>query len=97
MLYQKTSKAWTWWIEKQCPSGYEWKPKVKNDNALASNSFPLDDKSRFTTNSEPFNKMGSNLSISPSSSKCFVDRTNHPIHRRLWMHKAHDYKTKVAV
>nr|GEU65331.1 alpha-crystallin domain-containing protein 22.3 [Tanacetum cinerariifolium] len=33
-------------IEKQCPSGYIWKPKVKNDNALASDSSPLDDKSR---------------------------------------------------
>ncbi|GJX95389.1 retrovirus-related pol polyprotein from transposon TNT 1-94 [Tanacetum coccineum] len=27
MLYEKTSKALTWWIEKQCPSGYIWKPK----------------------------------------------------------------------
>ncbi|GJX38622.1 retrovirus-related pol polyprotein from transposon TNT 1-94 [Tanacetum coccineum] len=23
MLYEKTSKAWTWWIEKQYPSGYK--------------------------------------------------------------------------
>ncbi|GJY85350.1 hypothetical protein Tco_0499376 [Tanacetum coccineum] len=29
MLYEKTSKAWTWWIEKQCPSGYQWIPKTK--------------------------------------------------------------------
>ncbi|GJR10774.1 retrovirus-related pol polyprotein from transposon TNT 1-94 [Tanacetum coccineum] len=97
MLYEKTSKAWTWWIEKQCPSGYIWKPKVKNDNALASDILPLDVKSRFTTNSEPFNKMGSNLTNSPSSSKCFADRTNHPIHRRLWMQKAHDEKSQVVV
>ncbi|GJT01957.1 RNA-directed DNA polymerase, eukaryota [Tanacetum coccineum] len=27
MLYEKTSKTWTLWIEKQCPSGYIWKPK----------------------------------------------------------------------
>ncbi|GJY32926.1 hypothetical protein Tco_0417395 [Tanacetum coccineum] len=26
MLYEKTSKAWKWWIEKQCPSGYKWVP-----------------------------------------------------------------------
>ncbi|GKD39988.1 hypothetical protein Tco_1260195 [Tanacetum coccineum] len=26
MLYEKTSKAWKWWIEKQCPSGYQWIP-----------------------------------------------------------------------
>ncbi|GJU06108.1 putative reverse transcriptase domain-containing protein [Tanacetum coccineum] len=42
MLYEKTSMAWTWWIEKQCPSGYKWQPKVKNDNALASDNLPLD-------------------------------------------------------
>nr|GEV50983.1 hypothetical protein [Tanacetum cinerariifolium] len=29
MLYEKTRKAWKWWIEKQCPSGYKWVPKIK--------------------------------------------------------------------
>ncbi|GKD97763.1 retrovirus-related pol polyprotein from transposon TNT 1-94, partial [Tanacetum coccineum] len=29
MLYEKTSKAWKWWIEQQCPSGYNWVPKTK--------------------------------------------------------------------
>nr|GEV73015.1 integrase, catalytic region, zinc finger, CCHC-type, peptidase aspartic, catalytic [Tanacetum cinerariifolium] len=29
MLYEKTSKAWKWWIEKQCPSGYKRVPKTK--------------------------------------------------------------------
>ncbi|GKD74793.1 hypothetical protein Tco_1333075 [Tanacetum coccineum] len=29
MLYEKTSKAWKWWIEQQCPSGYKWVPKTK--------------------------------------------------------------------
>ncbi|GJW51460.1 retrovirus-related pol polyprotein from transposon TNT 1-94 [Tanacetum coccineum] len=30
---------------------------------------------------------------------CFekTNRTNHPIHRRLWMHKAHDRKSQVAI
>nr|GFB38187.1 hypothetical protein [Tanacetum cinerariifolium] len=23
MLYEKTSKAWKWWIEQRCPSGYK--------------------------------------------------------------------------
>nr|GEX86340.1 copia protein [Tanacetum cinerariifolium] len=40
MLYEKTSKAWKWWIEQQCPSGYrlvpktkmQWVPKAKNEN-----------------------------------------------------------------
>ncbi|GJR27530.1 retrovirus-related pol polyprotein from transposon TNT 1-94 [Tanacetum coccineum] len=29
MLYENTSKRWTWWITKQCPSRYKWKPKTK--------------------------------------------------------------------
>nr|GEV66175.1 integrase, catalytic region, zinc finger, CCHC-type, peptidase aspartic, catalytic [Tanacetum cinerariifolium] len=29
MLYEKTSKAWKWWIEQQCPTGYQWVPKKK--------------------------------------------------------------------
>ncbi|GJU45271.1 integrase, catalytic region, zinc finger, CCHC-type containing protein [Tanacetum coccineum] len=29
MLYKKTSKAWKWWIEQQCPLGYTWVPKIK--------------------------------------------------------------------
>nr|GEW89574.1 retrovirus-related Pol polyprotein from transposon TNT 1-94 [Tanacetum cinerariifolium] len=40
MLYEKTSKAWKWWIEHQCPSGYkwvsktkmQWVPKARNEN-----------------------------------------------------------------
>ncbi|GKC51618.1 hypothetical protein Tco_1074363 [Tanacetum coccineum] len=29
MLYKNTNKSWKWWIEKQCPSGYNWTPKTK--------------------------------------------------------------------
>ncbi|GJZ56366.1 retrovirus-related pol polyprotein from transposon TNT 1-94 [Tanacetum coccineum] len=29
MRYEKTNKAWKWWIEKQCPLGYQWIPKTK--------------------------------------------------------------------
>nr|GEV61876.1 retrotransposon protein, putative, Ty1-copia subclass [Tanacetum cinerariifolium] len=29
MLYEKTTKAWKWWIKQQCPSGYKWVPKTK--------------------------------------------------------------------
>ncbi|GJU51492.1 integrase, catalytic region, zinc finger, CCHC-type containing protein [Tanacetum coccineum] len=83
MLYEKISKAWTWWIEKQCPSRYIWKPKVKNDNALTSDRLPLDIESRSTIYSEQLNKVGSNLFNSQSSSKCFADCINHPIHRTI--------------
>nr|GEW85145.1 Gag-Pol polyprotein [Tanacetum cinerariifolium] len=30
MLHEKISKAWKWWIERQCPSGYKWVPKIKS-------------------------------------------------------------------
>ncbi|GJW08575.1 retrovirus-related pol polyprotein from transposon TNT 1-94 [Tanacetum coccineum] len=29
MLYEKTKKAWKWWIAQQCTSGYKWVPKTK--------------------------------------------------------------------
>nr|GEY52570.1 integrase, catalytic region, zinc finger, CCHC-type, peptidase aspartic, catalytic [Tanacetum cinerariifolium] len=40
MLYEKTRKAWKWWIEQQCPLEYkwvpntkmQWVPKAKNEN-----------------------------------------------------------------
>ncbi|GJZ20941.1 retrovirus-related pol polyprotein from transposon TNT 1-94 [Tanacetum coccineum] len=56
MMYEKTSKAWKWWIEQQCPSGYKWVPKTKmkwvpktkNDNVKKRVSFAIDNVSRIT-------------------------------------------------
>ncbi|GJZ01097.1 hypothetical protein Tco_0519058 [Tanacetum coccineum] len=56
MLYEKTSKAWKWWIEQQCPSGYKWVPKtkmkwvpkVRNENVQKRVSFAIDNASRIT-------------------------------------------------
>ncbi|GKE18868.1 retrovirus-related pol polyprotein from transposon TNT 1-94 [Tanacetum coccineum] len=56
MLYEKTSKAWKWWIEKQCPSGYKrvpktklkWVPKVRKEDVNTSISLSLDNASRIT-------------------------------------------------
>ncbi|GJX04368.1 hypothetical protein Tco_0190284 [Tanacetum coccineum] len=56
MLYKKTSKAWKWWIEQQCPSGYKWvpktktkwMPKVRNENVQKRVSFAIDNASRIT-------------------------------------------------
>ncbi|GJS33690.1 hypothetical protein Tco_0532072 [Tanacetum coccineum] len=46
MLYENTSKAWKWWIEKQCPSGYKWVlktkmkwvPKIRKEDVTTSNN-----------------------------------------------------------
>ncbi|GJU50505.1 retrovirus-related pol polyprotein from transposon TNT 1-94 [Tanacetum coccineum] len=56
MLYEKSSKAWKWWIEQQCPSGYKWVPKtkmkwvpkVRNENVQKRVSFAIDNASRIT-------------------------------------------------
>ncbi|GJX67888.1 retrovirus-related pol polyprotein from transposon TNT 1-94, partial [Tanacetum coccineum] len=56
MLYENTNKAWKWWIEKQCPSGYKWTPKtqkkwvpkIRKDNVSTSISPTIDNASRIT-------------------------------------------------
>ncbi|GJV15414.1 hypothetical protein Tco_1360737, partial [Tanacetum coccineum] len=56
MLYEKTSKAWKWWIEQQCPLGYKWVPKikmkwvpkVKKEDVYTSISPTIDNASRTT-------------------------------------------------
>ncbi|GJV87140.1 retrovirus-related pol polyprotein from transposon TNT 1-94 [Tanacetum coccineum] len=48
MLYEKTSKAWKWWIEKQCPSG-------SNLSCIPSSSNSLADCSTHPTVSEGVN------------------------------------------
>ncbi|GKD81875.1 retrovirus-related pol polyprotein from transposon TNT 1-94 [Tanacetum coccineum] len=56
MLYKKTNKAWKWWIEQQCPSGYKWVPKTKmkwvpkirNETMKKRVSFAIDNASRIT-------------------------------------------------
>ncbi|GJX94735.1 hypothetical protein Tco_0349321 [Tanacetum coccineum] len=88
MLYEKTSKAWKWWIEQQCPSGYKWVPKtkmkwvpkVRNENVQKRVSFAIDNASRITNVLKLTNTVGSNLSCIPSSSNSLADCTTYPIH-----------------
>ncbi|GJY71194.1 retrovirus-related pol polyprotein from transposon TNT 1-94 [Tanacetum coccineum] len=50
MLYKRTSKAWKWWIEHQCPSRFKlvpntkmiWVPKDRNENVQKKVSFAID-------------------------------------------------------
>ncbi|GKA59129.1 retrovirus-related pol polyprotein from transposon TNT 1-94 [Tanacetum coccineum] len=88
MLYEKTSKAWKWWIEQQCPSEYKWVPKTKmkwvpktkNENVKKRVSFAIDNVSRITNVLKLTNSLGSNLSNVPSSSNSLADCSTHPIH-----------------
>ncbi|GJX58108.1 hypothetical protein Tco_0289498 [Tanacetum coccineum] len=88
MLYANTSKVWTWWIEKQCPSGYKWMPKTKKkwvpkiwtENVSTSISLTIDIASKITNESSLTHDLGSTLSNAPLSSSSLVDSSNHPIH-----------------
>nr|GFC69316.1 hypothetical protein [Tanacetum cinerariifolium] len=105
MLYEKTSKAWKWWIEQQSPSGYkwvlktkiQWVPKAKKENLQQRVSFAVDNASRITNVLKRTNSLGSNLSTVPSSSNSLSDCTTHPIHCLLSMHEAHKRQSKAIV
>nr|GFA28614.1 hypothetical protein [Tanacetum cinerariifolium] len=85
ILFEKTSKAWKWWIEQQCPSGYKWVPKTKiqwvpkarNENVQKRVSFAIDNASRITNVLKRTNSLGYNLSNVPSSSNSLADCTTH--------------------
>nr|GEU83486.1 retrovirus-related Pol polyprotein from transposon TNT 1-94 [Tanacetum cinerariifolium] len=91
MLFEKTSKAWKWWIEQQCPSGYKWVPKTKmqwvpkarNENMQKRVTFAIDNASRITNVLKRTNSLGSNLSNVPSNTKInrvfYVEGLNHNI------------------
>ncbi|GJS60907.1 retrovirus-related pol polyprotein from transposon TNT 1-94 [Tanacetum coccineum] len=88
MLYEKTSKAWKWWIAQQCPSGYKWVPKTKikwvpktkNENVKKRVSFTIDNASRITNVLKLINNLGSNLSNVPLSTNSLTDCLTHHIH-----------------
>ncbi|GJT55981.1 retrovirus-related pol polyprotein from transposon TNT 1-94 [Tanacetum coccineum] len=98
MLYEKTSKAWKWWIEQQCPSGYKWVPKtkmkwvpkVRNENVNRRVSFAIDNASRITNGNDLLTgNRGSNLytiSLQETSSStpiCFMAKAS-PTQAWLW-------------
>nr|GEX53661.1 hypothetical protein [Tanacetum cinerariifolium] len=96
VLYENTSKAWKWWIERKSPSGYkwvtkpkkqwvpkakkQWVPKARNENVQKRVSFAVDNASRITNVLKRTNYLGSNLSTVPSSSNSLAHCTTHPIH-----------------
>ncbi|GJY01115.1 retrovirus-related pol polyprotein from transposon TNT 1-94 [Tanacetum coccineum] len=98
MLYEKTSKAWKWWIEQQCPSGYKWVPKtkmkwvpkVRNENVNKRVSFAIDNASRITNGNDLLtgNSRSDLYAISlqemPSSTPiCFMAKAS-PTQAWLW-------------
>ncbi|GJV46068.1 retrovirus-related pol polyprotein from transposon TNT 1-94 [Tanacetum coccineum] len=89
-LYEHVSRTCSWWYTKITPHGYKWKPKSRTGNFKPNVSLPLGIKSRTTNISKPKKIRGSTLSNTPSSSNSFAARRDNPVHRQLWVHKAHD-------
>ncbi|GJY51480.1 hypothetical protein Tco_0442327 [Tanacetum coccineum] len=86
ILYEKTSKAWKWWIEQQCPSGYkwvpktkmEWVPKIKNENVKKRVSFAIDNIVQlilFKVDSGCTKHMTGNLKLLCNFVKKYLDTT----------------------
>ncbi|GJR85378.1 hypothetical protein Tco_0209389 [Tanacetum coccineum] len=92
-LYEHVSKTCSW---KLTLPGYKWEPKSKIGNADTNVSLPLGTKYRTTNISEPRSIRGFDLSNTPLSSNSFASHRNYPIHRRLWVHKAHDGKSHAS-
>nr|GEU66780.1 hypothetical protein [Tanacetum cinerariifolium] len=52
-LYERVSKACSWWYPKFTPSGYKWKPKSEKENVNPNVSMPLGIVSRTSNILEP--------------------------------------------
>ncbi|GJZ76473.1 hypothetical protein Tco_0641145 [Tanacetum coccineum] len=93
-LYENVSKTCSWSHTKLTPPGYKWEPKLKTGNVNTNVSLPLGTEYQSTNLSEPTSVRGSNMSNTPLSSNYFTARRNYHVHRRLWVHKAHEGKSK---
>nr|GFA35544.1 retrovirus-related Pol polyprotein from transposon TNT 1-94 [Tanacetum cinerariifolium] len=96
-LYERVSKACSWWYPKFTPPGYKWKPKSGKENVNPNVSMPLGNVSRIANILEPMTSRCSNVSNTPLSSNSFVARRDCPIHRQLWVLKAHDGKYQTSM
>nr|GEZ87435.1 hypothetical protein [Tanacetum cinerariifolium] len=95
-LYERISKACSWWYPKFTPSGYKWKPKSGKENVNPNVSMPLGSVSRTANILEHTTSRRSTVSNTPLSSNSFTGRRDCPIRRRLWVLKAHDGKSEAS-
>nr|GFB79287.1 hypothetical protein [Tanacetum cinerariifolium] len=95
-LYERVSKTCSWWYPKFSPSGYKWKPKSEKENVNLNVSMPLGNASRTVNVMDTMTSRRSTVSNTPLSSNSFASRRNYPIHRRLWVLKAHDGKSQAS-
>nr|GFA09712.1 hypothetical protein [Tanacetum cinerariifolium] len=95
-LYASVSKTCSWWYPKSTPPGYKWKPKSQIGNVNPKVSMPLENASRTPNILEPMTPRRSTVSNTTLYSNSFAARRDNPIHRRLWVLKAHDGKSQAS-
>nr|GFB01119.1 hypothetical protein [Tanacetum cinerariifolium] len=95
-LYERVSKECSWWYPKFTPSGYKWKPKSRKENVNSNVSMPLGNASRTANVMDPMTSRHFTVSNNPLSSNYFEARRDCPVHRRLWVLKAHDRKSQAS-
>nr|GEX23496.1 hypothetical protein [Tanacetum cinerariifolium] len=95
-LYERVSKTCSWCYSKFTPSGYKWKPKSGKENVNMNVSTPLGNASRTANVMDTMISRRSIVSNTQLSSNSFAARRDCPIHRRLWVLKAHDEKSQAS-
>nr|GEW75332.1 hypothetical protein [Tanacetum cinerariifolium] len=83
-LYERVSKACSWWYSKFTPSGYKWKPKSEKENVNTNVSMPLGSVSKTANILKPMTSRRSTVSNTPLSSNSFAAHRDCPIHHQLW-------------
>nr|GFD37251.1 hypothetical protein [Tanacetum cinerariifolium] len=89
-------KTHKWTYIKFTPSGYMWKPKSTKENVNPNVSMPLGNASRTANVKDTMTSRRSNVSNTSLSSNSFAAHRDSPIHRRLWVLKAHDGKSQAS-
>nr|GFB04146.1 hypothetical protein [Tanacetum cinerariifolium] len=88
-LYERVSKACSWWYPKFTPSGYKSKPKSKKENVNPNVSMPLGSVSRTTNILEHTTSRRSTVSNTPLPSNSFAARRDCPIHRAVMIKRVY--------
>nr|GEX91267.1 hypothetical protein [Tanacetum cinerariifolium] len=93
-LYERVRKTCKWWYIKFTPSGYIWKPKSTIETVNPNVSMPLGNASKTANVLDTQTSRCSTVLNTPLSSNSFATRRDNPIHRRIWVLKAHDGKSQ---
>nr|GFA37831.1 hypothetical protein [Tanacetum cinerariifolium] len=95
-LYERVSKTCRWWYSMFTPLGYKWKPKSGKEIVNPNVSMPLGNATRTANVMDTMTSRRSTVSNTPLSFNSFAARTDCPIHRQLWVLKAHDRKSQAS-